>query len=220
MSQELLFTRVGIPHRLFWSQCILDNYGDIRDFYGVINSFKHYRLTLRTTLLPEGYGVFLLERRPSVVSDEGAEIPAASYSRSNLLTSPVFIGAEDVPQHGFWEPDYDLFFPYWLDYPLVGKNLRQGGDPYFCEYDLEFAQGGSFDLYGQFGVTRECSISVYCDGKALVRELKLYPDGDTGRVDYVWRSMGTMTLAPGTHRIRFEGKDDFPHFRALKFSKL
>ncbi|MCX6355715.1 MAG: glycosyltransferase family 39 protein [Candidatus Aureabacteria bacterium] len=202
-----------------WEGTLRRNFGSVDLFYKVLKSYEGYTIIERATLLPDNCGVFLCRRNPLRVS-MGETIYASAYTYSDLITAPLAIGARGVPRHGFYEADYDLFFPYWLHFPLVGSDLRYPGDAYFCDYDLEFVQEGSFHLYGEFAVARACPISVYCDGDMRVQNLNLYTENEGAHPGYAWRSLGTVTLAPGIHRIRIEGRDDFPLFRALKFSSL
>jgi len=199
-----------------WKQYILDNYADMQKFYSVIDSFKNYQLLIKQTLLPEKYGILLFEKRPAAISNTSTEIPASCYTRSNLLTSPGLIGAKGVHRHDFWEPDYDLFFPYWLRFPLTDSELRYPGDPYFCEYMLIFQEEGEYKIFGKYAAREEAGVQLYWDGILLSENALEESRGDRA---HEWKYMATVTVSSGLHTLRFKGEYNFPFLMALRFQR-
>jgi len=112
-------------------------------------------------------------------------------------------------------PEYDLIFPHWLRFALVDRDLRRPGDPYFCVYDCAFAAGGRYALSARCTSPGPFTPPVFLDG---VPAAAIAP-GAPGKPG-AWRTIAAFTAAPGVHRIRIEGGDDFPLIDTLRCAKL
>jgi hypothetical protein len=200
-----------------WAEFVTRSFGSREALLGTLRSYAGYPVLLHETMAPDGCGVFLCERGPIAVVS-GEEIPASEYTLSNLLTTPTVIGASDVPRHSPPIPEYDTFFPFWLRFPLVDSDLRYGSDPYFCEYELEFEDGGEYGFSMRCGWNREGGVSMFVDGGAV--ELRLGPAVYPSHEHMAWRQAAKITVDAGRHRIRLVGRDAFPLLSAIRFDKL
>lgn len=196
-----------------WTEFITRSFGSREALLETFESYSRYPLLARYTLLPDGCGVFLCERGPVPVAS-GVEIPASEYAFSDLLTTPNVIGAGNVPRHSPLIPEYDTFFPFWLRFPLVDAGLRYRGDPYFCEYDLEFGNGGEYGFFMRCGWNGDVSMSL--DGAPV--EMEPAARSPSGGME--WRELARITVGAGRHRVRLVGRDAFPLLSAIRFDKL
>jgi hypothetical protein len=200
-----------------WTEFITRAFGSREALLGIFESYARYPVLARDTMLPERCGIFLCEKGPIRVTP-GVEIPASEYALSNLLTTPPAIGAGTVPRHSPLIPEYDTCFPFWLRFPLVDADLRYPGDPYFCEYELEFGRGDTYDVWMRCAWERGGDLSMSLDGGEL--KVRLEPTGSFSLKDMPWQRVARIAIPIGRHSVRLVGRDSFPLLAAIRFDKL
>ncbi|MCX6340339.1 MAG: glycosyltransferase family 39 protein [Candidatus Aureabacteria bacterium] len=199
-----------------WTEFITRAFGSREELLGIFESYARYPVLAHNTMLPDRCGIFLCEKGPIRVTP-GGEIPASAYALSNLITTPPVIGAGAVPRHSPLIPEYDTFFPFWLRFPLVDSDIRYPGDPYFCEYELEFGSGG-YVLWINYAWEKGGVVSVSLDG--ISADVTLESAGGPGSGHMLWKRVWGGVVSSGQHRVRLEGRDSFPLLAAIRFDKL
>lgn len=176
----------------------------------LIDGYRRYELLDRAVLSPDGVGAFLMRKPPFPVGAD-AVIPATHVAGTNVLIAYPLIGVDDrlrrLPTIG----DYDVLFPYDLDFPLVPPAPRNPREEYYAAYRLFFEEGGSYSLLARAEGGDPALLGAVFNGMPVVRPTSQAASGEG--------FLGMFRAVRGEGELRLTGTGGFPVLRQVRLRR-
>ena len=184
------------------------------NFLRLTKSYQNYEILDSDLLLPLNISAFLL-RKPSFPVGDTAVIPATHLYSANVYIAYPYIGIAKELLHNPTIGDYDVLFPYDLDFPLVPPDRRDPAEPYYSLYQLSFESGGEYGI--SVGLEGKCAVSLdaLINGREVNKEAVYTGQDATGDTIY----LGSFRVDKGVNNIKLIGENGFPVIKDLRIRK-
>lgn len=177
----------------------------------LIEEYRGYELLDRALLSPEGVSAFLMRKPPFPVSDD-AVIPATHVASTDVYIAYPWIGVDArllrTPTIG----DYDVLFPYDLDFPLVPPVRRSSSEPYYARYRLLFERGGAYGLCVTLMDAGASPPRAFLDGRPVGGGRPPVRGGG-------WERIGSFETRAGERELELRGDGGFPAVERLRLTR-
>jgi hypothetical protein len=181
-------------------------YLNTESFLGLSRSYRRYEHLGSAVLSPEGVTAFLLGKPPYPIG-ESTIVPATYCVSTNLYIAYPHIGIDKNLLHTPAIGDYDVLFPYDLDFPLVPPRRRKESEPYFATYRLRIDSPGRYSLFVDGpGAASAHALHAGFGGLPLMR--KSGSPGATGIAGPFY--LGEFIAERGDGALTLIGGDSFP----------
>lgn len=176
----------------------------------LIGGYRGYELIDRALLSPEGVSVFLMRKPPFPVGDD-AVIPATHLVSANVFISYPLIGVDESLRRPPTIGDYDVLFPYDVEFPLVPPGRRDPRERYYAAYRLAFEREGDYALSAETGGGGCALLDAEFDGRPVGRPRPGAGDG---------APVGSFRAPRGPCELRLLGRDGFPVISGVILRRL
>ncbi|MDD5556398.1 MAG: glycosyltransferase family 39 protein [bacterium] len=176
--------------------------GSADTFERLVGGYRGYELLDRELLHPEGVSAFLLRKPPFPVAYDAA-LPATHLVSANVFIAHPRIGVDNRLLREPTIGDYDVLFPYDLDFPLVPPARRDPSEPYFARYRLSFGEGGAYVVSVRLEDGDAAPPRAFFDGRPLEKAPAAAAHDEL-------RPIGSFSAAAGEGVLDLVGGDAFP----------
>ena len=185
------------------------------DFLRLTKNYLHYEILDSDLLLPSNISAFLLRKPPFPVGDS-AVIPATHLYSANVYIAYPYIGIAKELLHSPTIGDYDVLFPYDLDFPLVPPDRRDPSEPYYSLYQLSFESGGDYGISVGLVEKSMVSLAALVNGREVKQEAPYAGQDAPGDT----MCLGSFSVDKGVNNIELVGENGFPVIQDLRIRKL
>ncbi len=151
---------------------------------------EKYRLAAREVIRLQAAGLTLspvLEKASSVLPQGARVVEAEDYIRGNVL--------KDRDTYG----------------KGVGVLVNAGPLPNVAEYELEFAEAGTYQLDLRYASADDRSFRILLNGRVVAAKAASAPTGGFYPDSQKWFAVGAFTFSKGKNLLKFERDSYFPH---------
>ncbi|NLW95160.1 MAG: hypothetical protein GXY35_11290 [Chlamydiae bacterium] len=177
----------------------------------LIESYRRYELLDRELLYPDGVSAFLMRKPPFPVEDD-AVIPAAHLVSANVFIAWPRIGVDERLRRPPTIGDYDVLFPYDLEFPLVPPARRDPSEPYFARYRLSFERGGTYALSIKLKDREASPPRASVNGKPVIGRHPREANGGMKRI-------GSFRVQAGVGEVELLGDEYFSVTEQLRITR-
>ena len=151
-------------------------------------------------------------RKPPFTVGDDTVFPATHLVSANVFISYPRIGVDGRLRRTPTIGDYDVLFPYDLEFPLVPPDRRDPREDYYAAYRLAFAREGRYALSVEAGEGGSGSLGAEFDGRPAGPPESATSGGGV--------PVGTFSAPRGTGELRLLGRDAFPVISGLVIRRL
>jgi hypothetical protein len=172
----------------------------------LVAGYRGYELVDRAVLSPAGVSAFLMRKPPFPVRHDTI-VPATHLVSANVFIAYPRIGVDERLRRPPTIGDYDVLFPYDLEFPLVPPVPRDPSEPYFARYRLSFERAGSYELVATLADEGAVPPRAFVEGAAAT--------GGAGGEG----SLGSFSVGSGAHELELRMDGTFPVVERLRIMK-
>jgi hypothetical protein len=183
-------------------------------FLNIAGGYGTYETMARGYIVPEGVTAFLMRKPPFPVGADTA-MPATRLVGANVYIAYPYIGMDESLRHAPTIGDYDVLFPYDVDFPLVTPGRRNPAEGYYSRYRVRFEEGGNYALSTLLKKPSVAPLRAVVNGRPVVGGRTAGGGADAGDS----RLLGTFTVPAGESEVDLRGGEGFPVVRMLHFRR-